>query len=70
MCDKLILKEKDYEILTKGIACGVGVGIIIGAILQEVILIFALGGVVGIITSSICIVLNSRKDKKIIIRSV
>lgn len=31
MWDKLILKEKDYEQLTKGIATGCGLGIVIGA---------------------------------------
>ena len=44
MWDKLILKEKDYEILTKGIASGIGIGILIGAIAGEVILLFSLGG--------------------------
>lgn len=34
MWGKLILKEKDYEILTKGIASGVGIGILIGVILS------------------------------------
>ena len=49
MWSKLILKEKDYEILTKGIASGVGIGILIGVIVGEVILLFSLGGIIGIV---------------------
>ena len=44
MWGKLILKEKDCEILTKGIASGVGIGILSGVIAGEVILLFSLGG--------------------------
>ena len=65
MWSKLILKEKDYEILTKGIVSGVGIGILIGVIVGEVILLFSLGGVTGIIISSICIILNNRKNKEV-----
>ncbi|MEN8076372.1 hypothetical protein ABFP60_05370 [Clostridioides difficile] len=53
MWKKLILSEKDYEYLTKGLALGVGVGIIIGALLENVLLFFALGGVLGIIGASV-----------------
>lgn len=65
MWGKLILKEKDYEILTKGIASGVGIRILIGVIVGEVILLFSLGGVIGIIISSIFIALNNRKSKEV-----
>lgn len=65
MWGKLILKEKDCEILTNGIASGIGIGILIGAIEGEVILLFSLGGIIGIIISSICIVLNNRKNKEV-----
>lgn len=65
MWGKLILKEKDHEILTKGITSGVGIGILIVAIAGEVILLFSLGGVIGIIISSICIALNNIKSKKV-----
>ncbi len=44
MWGKLILKETDCEILTKGIASGVGIGILSGVIAGEVILLFSLGG--------------------------
>lgn len=65
MWGKLILKEKDCEILTRGIVSGVGIGILIGVIVGEVILLFSLGGVVGIIISSIFIALNNRKNKEV-----
>ena len=65
MWGKLILKEKDCEILTKGIASGVGIGILIGLIVGEVILLFSLGGATGIIISSICIILNNRKSNEV-----
>lgn len=65
MWGKLILKEKDYEILTKWIVSGVGIGILIGVIVGEVILLFSLGGIIGIIISSICIILNNRKNKEV-----
>lgn len=50
---KLILSEKDYEYLTKGLASGVGLGIIIGSLAGDVLFFFALGGVLGIIGSGI-----------------
>lgn len=53
MWKKLILSEKDYEYLTKGLALGVGLGTILGALLENVLLFFAFGGVLGIIGSSI-----------------
>ena len=49
MWKKLILSEKDYEYLTKGLASGVGLGIIIGSLVGDVLFFFALGGVLGII---------------------
>lgn len=69
MWGKLILKEKDCEILTKGIASGVGIGILSGVIAGEVILLFSLGGIIGII-SSICIILNNRKSKEVSERKI
>ena len=53
MWKKLILSEKDYEYLTKGLASGVGIGIIIGSLVGDVLFFFALGGVLGIIGSGI-----------------
>lgn len=53
MWKKLILSEKDYEYLTKGLASGVGSGIIIGSLAGDVLFFFALGGVLGIIGAGI-----------------
>lgn len=41
-----------------------GIEIVIGAIAGEITLFFSLGGVIGIIISSICIVLNNKKSKE------
>lgn len=53
MWKKLILSEKDYEYLTKGLAAGVGLGIIIGSMAENILLFFAFGGVLGIIGATI-----------------
>ena len=53
MIEKIILSDQDYEYLTKGIAGGVGIGTLIGLLLENVILGFASGGVIGIILSLI-----------------
>lgn len=64
MFKNIILSEKDYECLTKAIAMGVGIGIITGLILDNVVLFFALGGVIGIITSFImCTITKFNKNK-------
>ena len=53
MIEKIILSDKEYEYLTKVIALGVGIGTLIGLLLENVILGFASGGVIGIILSFI-----------------
>lgn len=53
MLDKISLSDREYEIVSKGIAIGSGIGIGIGAIVTNITLFFALGGVIGIITSFI-----------------
>ena len=58
MWDKLMLNDKDYEILTKGIASGVFIGTIIGIITGEITLFFALGGIIGIVASTIISISN------------
>ena len=60
--EKIILSEKDYEYLTKGIAAGVGLGIIIGVVAENIILFFALGGVIGIIGASLLSIIKKIKD--------
>lgn len=49
--EKMILSDKDYEYLTKGIAMGVGIGVGVGLIFGEITLFFSLGGVCGILGS-------------------
>lgn len=51
--EKIILSDKDYEYLTKGIAIGVGTGILVGAVAGNITLTFAAGGVIGILSSLI-----------------
>lgn len=50
---KLILSEKDYEYLTKGLSSGVVLGIIVGALVEGILFFFALGGILGIIGAGI-----------------
>ena len=63
MWKKLILSEKDYEYLTKGLASGVGLGIIIGSLAGDVLFFFALGGVLGIICATIFSTIKKFKIK-------
>ena len=49
MLEKMCLTDKEYEYLAKGIAIGTGSGIFIGAIVGNVSMVFAIGGVIGII---------------------
>lgn len=62
MLDKLVLSDKDYEYLTKGIAGGVGIGILLGVIVGNITLTFAAGGVIGTILA--VIYLYYKKSKK------
>ena len=57
----ILLSEKDYEYLTKGIASGVGIGTLIGVLCGEVIFLFSLGGVIGVILPSIVIIIRKFK---------
>lgn len=69
MLEKMILSEKECENLTKSIAGGVGIGLALGAILNNPQFGFALGGVTGIIASLIyTLVKRSKRDtsKKVI----
>lgn len=63
MWKKLILSEKDYEYLTKGLAVGVGLGIIVGSIAENILLFFALGGVLGIIGATVFSTIKKFKIK-------
>ena len=53
MLEKLILSDKDYDYLTKGIAIGVILGVIVGTIIENIVLGFSAGGVFGIIIAFI-----------------
>lgn len=55
--------EKDYELVSKGIAFGSGMGIIVGATIGDVILFFSLGGVIGILTSIIISIIKKVKRR-------
>ena len=50
MLEKIILSDQEFEYLTKGIAFGVGIGTLIGLLLENAILGFSFGGVSGIIS--------------------
>lgn len=50
---KIILSDKEYEYLTKGIVGGICLGIIIGLIIGDVIFFFSLGGIIGIVSAII-----------------
>ena len=51
MLEKIILSDQEFEYLTKGIAFGVGIGTLIGLLLENAILGFSFGGVSGLILS-------------------
>jgi uncharacterized membrane protein len=63
MLDKISLSEREYENVAKGIAGGVGIGTLIGLIIGNVTLWFAIGGVVGIISSLIYSSFVKHKNK-------
>lgn len=65
--EKMILSDKEFEYLSKGISLGVLVGLILGTILNNPQFGFALGGVCGIVLSFIYTLvrrLNFKSDKK------
>ena len=64
MVEKIMLSDKDYEYLTKGIASGVGIGTIIGMLLQDIILGFAAGVVIVIILSFVYYYYRKAKSHK------
>lgn len=59
--EKMILSDKDYEYLTKGIAVGVGTGVLIGTVVGNVTLTFAAGGVIGILSAFMYSIYKRRK---------
>lgn len=65
MLEKIILSDKECEHLTKSIACGVGIGLALGAMVNNTQFWFALGGVVGIVFSLIYTLINRNKQSKL-----
>ncbi|MDZ5255251.1 hypothetical protein [Clostridium sp. LIBA-8841] len=63
MLEKMILSDKECEYLTKSIAGGVGIGLALGAIMNNPEFGFALGGVVGIVSSLIYTLVKRSKSK-------
>lgn len=59
--EKMILSDKDYEYLTKGIAIGIGIGTLVGIVIENVTLAFAAGGVIGILTAFIYSIYRRKK---------
>ena len=51
MFEKLNLSDKECDNIIKGVAYGVGIGILIGSLLNKVAFFFAAGGVIGIVLS-------------------
>ena len=47
--NKLIVTDNQYEIITKGIAFGTGIGTLLGLILNNIVFNFSLGGVLGVL---------------------
>lgn len=63
--EKMILSDKECENLTKSIAGGVGIGLALGAILNNPQFGFALGGVIGVLSSLIYSLVLRIKEAKI-----
>ncbi|GAB6168539.1 hypothetical protein JCM1393_09990 [Clostridium carnis] len=63
MLERLTLSEEDYDYLAKGIALGVGCGILVGGFTGNVILTFAAGGVIGILGAFIYSFYRKSKNK-------
>ncbi|EGT3616041.1 hypothetical protein FHH43_07320 [Clostridium perfringens] len=63
MLEKIMLSDKECEYITKSIACGVGIGLALGAIMNNPQFGFALGGVIGIVASMIYTLVKRNKSK-------
>lgn len=63
MLEKIMLTDKEYENLAKGLAIGVSLGTIIGAVINLTTFCFTLGGVIGVIGSLIYSKINKNKWK-------
>lgn len=64
--DKLFLSDDEMKILSIYLAYGVGIGVLIGLIFDNIQLCFALGGVISVVVSLIKIYINKiRKSNRI-----
>lgn len=61
----LTLSDKEIEYVSMGIVLGVGIGIFMGLFVDYIEFTFAIGAVLGIITSLILIIIKRIKNKKI-----
>ena len=66
MFEKLNLTDKECDNIIKGVMYGVGIGILIGALVSKVAFFFAAGGVIGIVFSlAYSVFARGKKLKKI-----
>lgn len=56
--DKLFLSDDEIKIFSIYLAYGVGIGVLIGLLLDNIQLCFALGGVMSVVVSLIKIYIN------------
>lgn len=64
--DKLFLSDDEIKILSINLAYGVGIGVLIGLLFDNIQLCFALGGVISVVVSLIKIYINKiRKSNRI-----
>lgn len=61
--EKMILSDKECEYITKSIAGGVLIGLALGALFNNPQFGFALGGVIGIVSSFIYTLVKRTKIK-------
>lgn len=67
MLGKIILSDEEYRRLTIGILLGVGIGSLVGMFLKNnnsVQFFFVLGGVIGILNSSIYSLYRRKKEER------
>lgn len=65
MGDKLRMTDEEYDRICKGIIVGVALGTLVGVVRGNVTFYFALGGVSGIIVSTIYNIVRKYDKKRI-----
>ncbi|MBN1045038.1 hypothetical protein DVW08_06590 [Clostridium botulinum] len=61
---KFMISDEDYERLAKYLAIGCGTGIFLGAIIGYIEFLFALGSVVGVLSSQLNSIMKKHNDNK------